>query len=182
MSLPFADEPADSSIYQDLKVKKLVDLTANDFDAFRARMDAQGVEGLEDEYRRLLLLGLVSNKLSTSGPIPNTGFVTDLTVSGSNDGTYTLLQPNKGEVWQFDGGSATSTGSGVAIRYRIQIYDLSSGAFAEIADESITSNQFIFDPSVFPVTIDENVRIQVSISGTDATTTASVNICGYRIR
>ena len=25
------------------------------------------------------------------------------------------------EVWQFDGGSATSTGSGVAIRYRIQI-------------------------------------------------------------
>ena len=80
-----------------LKLKNLVDLTANDFDAFRARMDAQGVEGLEDEYRRLLL-GLVSNKLSTSGPIPNTGFVTDLTISGSNDGTYILLQPNKGSM------------------------------------------------------------------------------------
>ncbi len=85
MSLPFADNPDKSSIYNDLKVKKLVDLVATDFDSFRARMDAQGVDGLEDEYRRLLLLGLASDKLSISGPFPGTVDVITFTSTTSGD-------------------------------------------------------------------------------------------------
>ena len=85
MSLPFADNPDKSSIYNDLKVKKLVDLSIDDFTAFRARMDAQGVDGLEDEYRRLLLLGLASNMMSVSGPIPNTQKIEAQTFTSVND-------------------------------------------------------------------------------------------------
>jgi len=109
MSLPFADNPDKSSIYNDLKVKKLVDLNATDFDSFRARMDAQGVDGLEDEYRRLLLLGLASNQLSLSGPIPSQQIVLNYTFTDEQfqDSIYNglVFRPNEGEVWQYQGGS-----------------------------------------------------------------------------
>ena len=109
MTLPFADNPDKSSIYNDLKVEKLVNLEASDFDAFKARMDAQGVDGLEDEYRRLLLLGLSSDKLSVSGPIPGSGNIQISVQTSGSSGNAVLLQPPKGQVWQVMGISATSS-------------------------------------------------------------------------
>jgi len=101
MSLPFADNPDKSSIYNDLKVKKLLDLTAEDFDSFRARMDAQGVDGLEDEYRRLLLLGQASNKISSSGVISGSGGVLTYVQSVANNAINVI--PPDGEVWKIMG-------------------------------------------------------------------------------
>jgi len=71
MSLPFADKPEDSSIYQDLKTVTLQDLTPEQFDALRARMYSEGVNGLEDEYRRIKLLGEASGSSSSSGLLRN---------------------------------------------------------------------------------------------------------------
>jgi len=109
MSLPFADNPDKSSIYNDLKVEKLVDLQASDFDAFKARMDAQGVDGLEDEYRRLLLLGLASDKLSVSGPIPGSSNIQISFQTSGSSGDAILLKPPKGQVWQVSGISVTNS-------------------------------------------------------------------------
>ena len=119
MSLPFADSPDKSSIYNDLKVKKLVDLTADDFDAFRARMDAQGVEGLEDEYRRLLLLGLASNKLSSSGVIPDTQQIIQRTYTSTGDDEI-FFRPDKGEVWQLVGGDTLGNGGTGSIQWQLR--------------------------------------------------------------
>ena len=69
MSLPFAVKPEESDIYQDLKGVKLADLTPTQFDQLRERLFSEGVNGAEDEYRRLLLLGLAGNAISTSGPV-----------------------------------------------------------------------------------------------------------------
>jgi len=69
MTLPFADKPEASRVYQDLKTKVLQNLTPDEFDSLKASMFSEGVNGLEDEYRRLLLLGLASDKLSVAGPI-----------------------------------------------------------------------------------------------------------------
>ena len=110
MSLPFADNPDKSSIYNDLKVKKLLDLTAEDFDAFRARMDAQGVDGLEDEYRRLLLLGHASNMISYSQVIPNSQKIESQTFTSAGYRNY--LTPNKGEVFLLMGISVASVTNG----------------------------------------------------------------------
>jgi len=101
MSLPFADRPEESSIYQDLKTVTLQDLTPDQFDALKARMFAEGVNGLEDEYRRLLLLGLASDKISTSGPIPDAGKIQIYTQS--SDAESALVRPPKGEVWKIQG-------------------------------------------------------------------------------
>ena len=71
MTLPFADKPEESSIYQDLKTITLQDLTPAQFDSLRARMFSEGVNGLEDEYRRLKLLGEASGSTSSSGILRN---------------------------------------------------------------------------------------------------------------
>ena len=108
MTLPFSDKPEKSSVYNDLKTKTLDQITDADFNALEARMFAEGVNGLEDEYRRLVLLKLATDKLFTSGPQNQAENVniTDTTGTGSPKGT--VFQPAAGQVWQFMGAS-TST-------------------------------------------------------------------------
>ena len=159
MSLPFANNPDKSSIYNDLKIKKLVDLTADDFDAFRARMDAQGVDGLEDEYRRLLLLGQASNKISSSGPLSNTGLIKKIT--RTSDGTDTVFQPEAGESWQFVAGSCSAVSE--AVRFKFLLTDGTNDV--ELKDQSVLSN--ITDPvdlSTVPLYIDQSLYLKVNIS------------------
>jgi len=108
MSLPFAGPPEESQIYTDLKGVVLSDLTADQFDQLRDRLFSEGVNGTEDEYRRLVLLGQAGQKLSSSGPIPGTGVVTDLDVT--DDNIIVIKKPGKGEVWCVTGGSITGTG------------------------------------------------------------------------
>ena len=102
MSLPFADRPEESRVYQDLKTKVLTNLTANEFDSLKASMFAEGVSGLEDEYRRLLLLGLASDKVSVAGPIEVKNV--QLVLSGSEDDPTIFFQPAVGQIWELNWG------------------------------------------------------------------------------
>tara|TARA_R110000824_G_scaffold383615_2_gene577270 strand:+ start:913 stop:1467 length:555 start_codon:yes stop_codon:yes gene_type:complete len=147
MSLPFADKPEESSIYQDLRVSKLADLTATDFDAFRARMDAQGTEGLEDEYRRLLLLSLAANQSSISGPIPGTAQIYVHTID--SNAQQTIFQPAIGEVWQLVGISFTRTaGTGSSV-YTMYLGDGVNDVYWFYSSSSDTATAFTAD-SNFP--------------------------------
>jgi len=99
MSLPFADKPEDSSIYQDLKTVTLQDLTPEQFDALRARMYSEGVNGLEDEYRRIKLLGEASGSSSSSGILRNSIKITTLAMTDNavgyvdfGEGVYGIQQ------------------------------------------------------------------------------------------
>ena len=85
-------------------------------------------------------VGQITNTQSQSGPIPKTGQITDLQVVGDNDGTYTLLQPGPGEVWEIQGGSCKTTNV-VTVRYRVQVEDNNNSAVAEIADESVSAKR-----------------------------------------
>lgn len=109
MSLPFAVRPEDSDIYQDLKGITLADLTADQFDQLRERIFSEGVNGTEDEYRRLLLLGQAAQKISSSGPIPGSDTVISVN-SDTNNAIIKIKEPAKGEVWQLGSGSWTGTG------------------------------------------------------------------------
>lgn len=98
MTLPFSDKPEKSSIYQDVKTTTLQDLTPDQFDQFKERMFSEGVNGLEDEYRRLLLLGLASDKISASGPIPGTFQVIEVDVNQPT--TFVAFECPANEVYQ----------------------------------------------------------------------------------
>jgi len=138
MSLPFADKPEESSIYQDLRVSKLADLTADDFDAFRVRMDAQGTEGLEDEYRRLLLLGLASNQVSLSGPMPGTVDVVTFSASTSGSGVavdQTGFWTTPGSTWKVYAPTLSVGGGSGSIQHELRLIG-NDGRTVELLDFS----------------------------------------------
>jgi len=134
MSLPFADKPEESRVYQDLKTKVLSNLTADEFDQLKESMFSEGVNGLEDEYRRLLLLGLASDKISLSGPINKTMKI----VTSSTDGSLvTIFQPPSGEIWQvvaISQSRAGASGSTTSVIYMTDGSDLVT--VEEVADNS----------------------------------------------
>lgn len=148
MSLPFADKPGQSSIYQDLKTKTLQELTSDQFDAFKARLLSQGTDGLEDEYRRLLLLGLASDKISISGPIPNTQFVSRFTHPGSGGNTWKLFEPADGEVWQLAAAAIHSFGTGTSY-IKLEINDPNSGIAVQLDTKSNGFVEFDLNEPVY---------------------------------
>ena len=139
MSLPFADRPEESRVYQDLKTKVLTNLTADEFDSLKASMFAEGVSGLEDEYRRLLLLGLASDKISTSGPIPGTFQVVETELTSAT--TFTAFQCPAGEVYQIMAASceAFATNQSYLI---LKLKDRASGKSVRLGDLGSGNNEF----------------------------------------
>jgi hypothetical protein len=161
MPLPFGGKPEDSPIYGDLKTKKLSELTPDEFDSIRSRTYAEGINGLEDEYRRLLLLGLASDKLSLSGPIPNTAQIINTTVD-TNNGDEEIFTPGPGEVWQVLGvGLIIGTGAQGGIAY-LKVQNPSDTSNAAIISEIATAGSIeSFDNGnlIAPLYIDENVKL-----------------------
>jgi hypothetical protein len=98
MPLPYAPPPKDSKVYRDLKNLKISSVTADQMDTLKAQLFAQGVNGSEDEMRRLQLLGEVSNQQSSSGPIPGTCTVTEISYDANQ--YYNYFIPGEGEVWK----------------------------------------------------------------------------------
>jgi hypothetical protein len=125
MSLPFAGPPEESQIYTDLKGVVLADLTADQFDQLRERLFSEGVNGTEDEYRRLRLLGQAAQKISSSGPIPGSDSVISVN-SDTNNAIIKIKEPSKGEVWQLSSGSWTGSGISGTICYYLLAANQSS--------------------------------------------------------
>jgi hypothetical protein len=109
MPLPFAPPPDESKLYQQLESTTLQTLTAEQLDTIRAKTFSQGTEGNEDEYRRLLLLGLAADKVSLSGPI-EVKHVT-LEITGANDDKTIFFQPEVGQIWQLNWGQWQGDGT-----------------------------------------------------------------------
>ena len=110
MPLPFAPKPDESKVYQSLTSVLLDDVTASQFDSLRATVYAQGSDGAEDEYRRLLLLALASNKYGF-GPIDECTITKTRTTDNAK---ITIFQPEEHEVWQLIAAGATTSGTSSA--------------------------------------------------------------------
>lgn len=168
MTLPFSDKPEKSSIYQDVKTTTLQDLTPDQFDQFKERMFAEGVNGLEDEYRRLILLGLASDKISLSGPLDDAQIVEITDTTGSGTPTGTIFQPDKGQVWQLTGASTR-----VLNAFSAGIFLTNGTNFVELGQEDAAFTTF--DPfGSMPIYVTNDVYLFYSFG------TASGN-CGLTV-
>ena len=180
MTLPFAVTPEDSDIYQDLKGVQLADLTADQFDQLRSRIFAEGVNGTEDEYRRLLLLGQASQKISSSGPIAGTSQVIETDYGSSytpDDGAYyNVLTPAKGEVYEL-GGMFVYSATGLT-GYDVALKDTVNNTRIIIADGGSGD---VFDNGFSPFYFDENTILQVNPKGT-LSSDAAINTYVIRAR
>ena len=119
MTLPFSDKPEKSSIYQDVKTVTLQDLTPEQFDSFRARMFSEGVNGLEDEYRRLQLLGEAAGVTSSSGILRNS---IKITSEPMIDGSVVYIDFGEG-VYGIQQILAVYTGGSGTLQFRAWYYD-----------------------------------------------------------
>lgn len=172
--LPFAPPPKDSSLYQQLESTTLQTLTADQLDTIRAKTFSQGTDGNEDEYRRLLLLGLAADKLSTSGPIPGTGKIVATSIAAGGATSEIIFRPDEGEVWQITGATTNAMGAS-----RVELHLNNGSALVEIGAETAAATQF--DPDGWnPVYIDNNVYLSYFISG--LTSTTSFNVAFIRVR
>ena len=140
MPLPFAPPPKDSRLYQQLESTTLQTLTADQLDTIRAKTFSQGTEGNEDEYRRLLLLGLAADKLSLSGPLANTQHVYSYSYT---DGALTeIFAPAEGEVYQLVAIQNSFRTGQTAIRFLITDYT-DGTKHCEIVDSTDEGNQLL---------------------------------------
>lgn len=172
--MPFSDKPEKSSIYQDVKTTTLQDLTPDQFDQFKERMFAEGVSGLEDEYRRLILLGLASDKISLSGPMNDAQIIeiSDTAASGNLNGI--IFQPDKGQVWQI---TAAATRALNAVSCQIFLNNGTVGV--ELGQES---NAFTtFDPfGSNPVYVTNDVYLKYEF--TTVTGNVGLTVSFIRVR
>jgi hypothetical protein len=180
MSLPFADRPEESRVYTDLKTLDLSDLTQNQFNTLRQSMESQGVDGLEDEYRRMVLLQMASNNFST-GPLAQNKVVNS-TLSSSGTVT-TIFRPNPGEVWQLMSLSGLATGRSGAIEtnlyastasvthYQFLSISQSSNILTPMADAEFPNGPYYVTHSVF---------LSAEASGTFTNVTYSSNVIRIR--
>ena len=158
--LPFAPPPKDSNLYQQLESTTLQTLTADQLDTIRAKTFSQGTEGNEDEYRRLLLLGLAADQLSLSGPIPNTGRFEQAVVTTSN-ADVDIFTPGVGEVYQVIGVSIIMTSGAQSSTAYLKLEDVNDASKACIFSEISTSGSIeSFDNDWGgPLYIDENMTL-----------------------
>ena len=122
MTLPFADKPELSRVYADLKTKTLSQITSTELDALKGSIFTEGVNGVEDELRRLLLVQLLTTGITTTGasgtqdvdivagaPLAEMS-VAEYTISSS--GNSDLYTPSSGQVWQIIGASLRNLPTG----------------------------------------------------------------------
>lgn len=113
MPLPDAEpSPSNSNVYEQLRTIKASDLTRAQLDKLRDPLYLDGAS--EDVLRRIKLIGEVTDQLSTSGPIPRTATIEQVTQS-SDVGFFTIFKPGVGEVWQFIGGDLLASGGSAQI-------------------------------------------------------------------
>ena len=110
------------------------------------RLDVDTYENVQDQIhlesvnRNLLeltdLVGRVTNNRSSSGPIPDTQKIVQVTQT-SDVGFFTIFQPEPGQVWQFIGGDLLGSGGTASINF-----SLTDGTnFAYIGNSSVSGQE-----------------------------------------
>ena len=98
MPLPFAPPPKESKVYRDLKNLKLTGVLPGDMDTLKGALFAQGIDGSEDEIRRIRLLGEVTGTSSSSGPLADSAVYQNASCAYDESRAIVVVPP--GQVWR----------------------------------------------------------------------------------
>ena len=142
MPLPFSPKPEESRVYDSLKSTRLDEVTADQVETLRSQVFAQGIDGAEDEYRRLVLLAAASLAGSMSGPIPGTQQIVQTTYTSTGDDAD-FFKPTSG-VWLLVGGDTVSSGGTGSIQWTLKDAD---GTLALIFQTSVNGQEPIMQNS-----------------------------------
>jgi hypothetical protein len=180
MPLPFAPPPKDSSLYQQLESTTLQTLTADQLDTIKGKTFSQGTQGNEDEYRRLLLLGLAADQISLGGPIPGTQKITTSGVITST-GDTTLFQPDQNQVWVCVGVQMDASGGSGSVTAVLNYYDGANKVRIEMASTAGTA-EFNITSTAGPLYVSNEVYPVVTTSSLTAGEQVIYNAAFIRVR
>jgi hypothetical protein len=130
-----------------------------------------------------LLLGLASNALSISGPMPMTGQTINVTADTAGT-TVTLFRPPEGEVWSVIAASYIVTGISGSLNHLLSITGEYSGAptgSVVVSEKSSSDAGDNFgDVDFSPLHLDNNLELGYTFYGT--ATSVSVRLAAIRVR
>jgi len=117
-------------------------------------------------------MGQITNMQSQSGPIPGTAAITSASTTGGT--TFTVFQPDAGEIHAITGAIISSIGGASAVN--LYLYD--GNNVVTVARETAAG---VFDPvGIPPVYVTNNVYLAAQGSGVSGTLT--VNVSTIRVR
>ena len=179
MPLPFAPPPKESKVYTDLKNLKITGVTAEQMDTLKGQLFAQGIDGSEDEMRRLKLLGEVSNQQSSSGSIPGTAEV--IRLQRTSAGVNTIFAPSEGEAWVIDGAQSGSFYTGQTT-VTLSLYDPNNTYMVSVGQQDAADTAFTASYMSSPVHIVYPLSLRASFGGTASGGTGIVFLAIHRVR
>lgn len=174
MTLPFADKPELSRVYADLKTKTLSQITSTELDALKESIFTEGVNGVEDELRRLLLVQLLTTGIATSGgggtqdvdivagaPLDAAQNVNVSDTTGSGNPNGIMFRPADGEVWQLTALSIASIFNASTARFTLSD---DAGIDVTIGAGNQTDKAVGLDQSPKPIYLTNDVYLKYFIS------------------
>jgi len=160
-----------NKLWDDFRTKDILDgISADNFDSMKDK--AFIVPENLQFFKDLLIVGWLSGQLSSSGPIPNTAQIVQ--VSSTSNGVHNFFIPPAGEVWQI-------TGCSNGAKDATTVVVLTDGVdTVELGQESAANTAY--DPfGSTPIYIDSNVWLAVSYTSTGGGTT-EVDASFIRVR
>lgn len=128
-------------LYDQYDTKKLEDFKADNLDSLRDTVYLMEKNtGLIDDMIRA---GVITNQLSSSGPISRTQQIIQTTYTSTGDDAD-FFKPGAGEVWMLLGGDTTSSGGTGSINWSLKDSD---GTLALIFQTSVNGQEPIFQNS-----------------------------------
>jgi len=153
MPLPDATDPKTSNLYSQLRTSQLESIAQESFDKVKDPVFINS--DFEDEARRLKLWGEIAGKLSSSGPMPGTAKVVQITYDDNQ--YYDYFIPEEGQVWKVMAvWTFTATGftSGVFALYdtvnNLRVYAGDWGSGGGDLEDSGFPTEIYFDKNCYP--------------------------------
>ncbi len=179
MPLPDGGEPMKSRVYDQLRSKQNSTIAATDFDTVREPIYLDG--NSEDELRRLNLVGQITNMQSQSGVIPGSMSVEDVSIDSASTWTnlFTGVQGMVYECNQFGIGSIVNRTGDLGIY--IRAYDIvnDKSIIVDLTTLSGSADTNLGDVDT-PLYIDQNMKLDVYVTGTFDSLLAKVLIAKVR--
>tara|TARA_Y100000401_G_scaffold105110_1_gene97487 strand:- start:403 stop:921 length:519 start_codon:yes stop_codon:yes gene_type:complete len=169
----------ESDLYDPFNTKTLGGELRLDIDTYENIQDVIHLEGVNRKLLELTdLIGRVTNNRSSSGPIPDTQKIVQVTQT-SDVGFYDIFKPDPGEIWKFVGGDLLATGGTAQVNFSLT----DGSAFAYLGNTSVSGQEPLTFDNLYKLP-DLLVSNTVWIGGdlTTIGTSARVSMCFIRVR
>ena len=165
-----------SRIYDNLNTEKRKTLSPTNFGYATDQIHIQ--QSNSSDLMDTALIGYTANQLSSSGPIPGTQEIVQVTKT-SDVGFFDIFKPDPGTVYKFVGGDLLASGGTATINFSLT----DGSSYAYVGNTSVSGQEPLTFDNLYKLP-DLYVTNEVWFGGDFSTiaTSARVSMCFIRVR